>query len=456
MAQIHNNRYVNMKSFLPLLLLLSFNTFSATFTVNSTSDTVDIAPGDGVCLDGIGDCSLRAAIMESNVFKGADTVYLQRSTTYELTLVAGATDASFGDLDILDSLTLSIINPGTVTQSADELPVIDANGIGRVIDVFNATSVTLFAVVITGGDTSNEVFNMGGGILVNTPITTNFNVLNSIVFGNFSEQGAGIQTYAAESLISFTDISFNGLLDGDSFTKGAGINNEGGDTTIQYSSIHNNAVNFNTPVCFGSVQNSSIDSDMFIFNSTIALNGTSPFNNCLTGVNGVQSSLFLVNATVTYNSGWGLSSSDSSGNKDLFIRNTIIATNSINDCRLKNHNGMINFGDANGGHNIASDVSCNMPAISGNMEITDPKLDEFKAVFPGFFPTFIYFEPLPDSPAIDNGSPLAVNVGDPNACQQFDQILRLRPIDGNGNGSAVCDIGAVENNYDLIFKSDFE
>src|SRR5262245_48054886 len=36
------------------------------FTVNSTADTVDVHVGDGLCADSNGQCTLRAAILESN------------------------------------------------------------------------------------------------------------------------------------------------------------------------------------------------------------------------------------------------------------------------------------------------------------------------------------------------------------------------------------------------------
>ena len=36
------------------------------FTVNSTADTVDATPGDTLCADANGQCTLRAAIQEAN------------------------------------------------------------------------------------------------------------------------------------------------------------------------------------------------------------------------------------------------------------------------------------------------------------------------------------------------------------------------------------------------------
>ena len=54
------------------LTAFSVNANAATFVVNTTADTQDAAPGNGVCADGGGMCSLRAAITEANALAGAD------------------------------------------------------------------------------------------------------------------------------------------------------------------------------------------------------------------------------------------------------------------------------------------------------------------------------------------------------------------------------------------------
>ena len=48
----------------------NWNGVLATFTVNTTADTVDVNPGDGVAEDAAGNTSLRAAIMEANASPG--------------------------------------------------------------------------------------------------------------------------------------------------------------------------------------------------------------------------------------------------------------------------------------------------------------------------------------------------------------------------------------------------
>ena len=54
------------------------------------------------------------------------------------------------------------------------------------------------------------------------------------------------------------------------------------------------------------------------------------------------------------------------------------------------------------------------------------------------------------------GSP-AIDGGDPNGCATYDARYVVRPFDGNGDGVARCDIGAVESTLvDAIFRNQFE
>ena len=55
--------------------------YAATLVVNSTADAVDANPGDDVCADGAGNCTLRAAIMEANALAGPNIIILPTGTT---------------------------------------------------------------------------------------------------------------------------------------------------------------------------------------------------------------------------------------------------------------------------------------------------------------------------------------------------------------------------------------
>src|SRR3954469_8694828 len=50
------------------------------FTVNSTLDEVDANPGNGICASAAGRCTLRAAIMETNLQSGRHTINVPAGT----------------------------------------------------------------------------------------------------------------------------------------------------------------------------------------------------------------------------------------------------------------------------------------------------------------------------------------------------------------------------------------
>src|SRR5579864_7983035 len=62
---------------------------AATFTVNSTADTPDVTPGDGLCDDPTGHCSLHAAIDETNALGGSNQINVPAGT-YLLSLPGSA------------------------------------------------------------------------------------------------------------------------------------------------------------------------------------------------------------------------------------------------------------------------------------------------------------------------------------------------------------------------------
>src|SRR5262245_51133180 len=169
----------------------------ATFTVNTGTDALDVAPGDGVCevTAGVGDCTLRAAIGEANALNaGADpsappSITIVLATDVRLSLPGRDENAnSTGDLDIIGSLSLD--GAGFTVSGAQ---------LDRVLHV-RAGTVTLRHVTITLGwaaTASPIIFGTagdGGGIL--TEEGTTLNVVQSRVVDNLS-WGAGVCLTAA-------------------------------------------------------------------------------------------------------------------------------------------------------------------------------------------------------------------------------------------------------------------
>ena len=97
---------------------------ATSFTVNTTHDAIDITPGDGVCADSGGACTLRAAIEETNALSGPDAIAVPAGT-YQLThtvIVQGkavvASIAVRGDLTLSGSGAAGtvVVDPGPLDE----------------------------------------------------------------------------------------------------------------------------------------------------------------------------------------------------------------------------------------------------------------------------------------------------------------------------------------------------
>jgi CSLREA domain-containing protein len=155
-------------------LLTAPRTVSAavTLTVNSTADSVDVSPGNGVCADSLNRCTLRAAVMEANALAGADTInvpagtYVLTSGPYDDEFNFAGAEEGTGDLDILNGdLTINGTGPGAT--------IIDGNAIDRIFDVNNfsaggsAVNLTLQGLTLKGGKapTSADGYEEPGGAI---------------------------------------------------------------------------------------------------------------------------------------------------------------------------------------------------------------------------------------------------------------------------------------------------
>lgn len=117
-----------------------FAASAGTFVVDSYSDVVDAAPGDGVCATSQARCTLRAALDEANASVGADVVELS-SGTYSLSSAPSGPTVG-GNLSVLDEVRIS--------GRGASLTSIDGAGLASLFAVLGG-DLSLVDLTITGG-----------------------------------------------------------------------------------------------------------------------------------------------------------------------------------------------------------------------------------------------------------------------------------------------------------------
>lgn len=124
---------------------------AGTFTVNSLGDTPDAVPGNGLCADAGGACTLRAAIQEANI-NSSDTDVINFSVTGTINLT--------GPLPNLTNMTIN--GPGS-----SQLTVRRNTGGDYRIFTINGFIVNLSGLKVTNGRTADgtagSVFGNSGG-----------------------------------------------------------------------------------------------------------------------------------------------------------------------------------------------------------------------------------------------------------------------------------------------------
>jgi hypothetical protein len=222
---------------------------AAAFVVNSTGTATDPRPGDGVCATSTGVCTLRAAIHESNVLVGAQTVELPAGTYPSSTPPGSSNDIGKGDLDITDGMTINGAGAGST--------VIDGRGVDRLLEVHpEAGDVTLPDLTLRGGSHPESgggiLATSGGGVTLarslvldnqatgawRTPGDGSVTVDSSKVSGNYSASGgAGLANSGRGTLVVIGSTISGNLSDGD----GGAIDNAGeGDLTVIATTLSGN------------------------------------------------------------------------------------------------------------------------------------------------------------------------------------------------------------------------
>jgi IPT/TIG domain len=213
-----------------------------TFNVNTSADTVDASPGDSICADSQGNCSVRAAVMESNASLAAG---ITQSVTisipagiYTLTIPGiDGSNASTGHLDITAG-PVSIVGASASTTIIQAGTSVNGAGIPNGIDkVFSINPGGAF----TGFDTSISNVTIRYGLNIST-----FNPFGGAFDWDAGTDGSGTLSITncviANNATVITDNTLTNLADGG----GVALTNEvpnpaqEGTITITGSVIQNN------------------------------------------------------------------------------------------------------------------------------------------------------------------------------------------------------------------------
>jgi hypothetical protein len=276
---------------------------AATFSVSSTADAPDADLADGVCDDGTGTCTLRAAIEQSNAAADPDEVILGEAT-YLLTR---------GPLLVTSAVRIRGQGPTRSIISAG-----NASGVLSITLVGRSVRVRVTNLALTGGNAfdggglrieggrvkldhcvvSDNVGDVGGGIAIRSGRVTildcavrnnragldwgggggvfagplgragaHVHIKDSVISGNLATAGGGIQVLGGNMTIIRTIIERNRATD----YVGGGISNHLGLLTI-----HGSSITYNQGVEGGGLYNAALPTivrDSHVENNTASAGG---------------------------------------------------------------------------------------------------------------------------------------------------------------------------------------
>lgn len=398
---------------LPLLTLLAVSpSAAAVYNVTGTADGLGVISGSSSPFQA---STFRAAIMVANQNPGVDTINLSPSAVYTLTL--GPSDSALGQV-VEQSGDLDITGPVVINGNG---ATVDAGGLDRVLDIQSA-SLTDFEVIINNltikGGAAKGFLSAGGGIQVRaaTLRMRGCTVLGCTTEENGStDNGGGIAASSAtypNTVPATLDLE-DCVVRGNTAGSGGGIAAGGCHLTLQRCRLENNMA-LDSPGGAG-VFLAGEDSTTDIVNTSFT-GGAATWGG---GIFSFYASPILQNTTIAGNgadmagalSGWG---------GQVEVANSIL------------HGNVSGAGAPVGFLNEEPFYEITYSCVEGG--------------YPG--EGNISADPLLADPAEGNilllaGSP-AIDAGFDAAAAPVDIHSTPRPVDGDMDGLAVSDMGAVE------------
>jgi CSLREA domain-containing protein len=441
---------------------------AATITVTTTAD--------GSLPD---QCTLRDATVAANTNTAAGGCTAGDVGSDEIVFAAdvrGTITLTEGQLTISDKVIVR--GPG-----ADAL-IIDAQGRSRIFDIGGdqetSYETTIEGLTLTGGRTNADGEN-GGAMrsmsafhLIDSVVTgnstagpnsvggglataTTTELLRSRITRNWTEGdgslAGGVMVVFGTALVVDSTIADNWTLGETAGGGGIVVFWQWFDATFVNSTISGNETRGNASQAGGL----AVGGNAFLTNSTVSGNRTLGDNAGGGFIDGgamsVTGNITLNNSTIVDNSsasagGVAIAIAANPGTGLIKATNSVIATTAEGGTTLCSKP----LDAVSSSHDLATDTSCGSDALVGGVPVAATALALAPLADNGGL-TWTHAL-LPGSAAIDSG--------DDGACaaapvDNLDQRGRPRPQDGNGDGTAICDIGAFEaTDPDRIFADGFD